>query len=156
MFDIDFAQVIIKGIPEGLLIFLGLYIISGISFDKDKILVSGLLYSIITYCIRLLPISFGIHTLIIFFFVVLVSRFFNGIEISDSIKSTLIMDMCILLCELINILLLQSIFGEYTQVILQDTFKKTIYSTPSTIILAIIIFVIYKFRKRGLKDGKAC
>ena len=66
-------EFLFRTIPEGLLFILAIYIFSGVKFEVKRFLVSGFVLAIVTFLVRMLPISYGIHTMlnIIIFFIII-------------------------------------------------------------------------------------
>lgn len=148
MFKVSVVQLIVKGIPESLFLMIGLYMFSKTTINKNKYILASVIYMLTTYFIRQLPISFGIHTILTICSAILLAHLICNIEITGCIKSVLIIYLIIIISELINILILQLIFGARVDTLLADQMTKTILGIPSTLMLGLSLFVYYKYTQR--------
>ena len=64
MLKSSLAYVILRVIPECIILILGSYILLDLKIDKYKIMKYGFLYGLIVTLIRSLPITFGVHSLL--------------------------------------------------------------------------------------------
>ena len=61
------AMFLLKGIPEGFLVAWGMHILTNTPVRRKPYLMLSLLYIVITYLIRFLPITLGINTVLSLF-----------------------------------------------------------------------------------------
>jgi hypothetical protein len=182
MLQVSLIVLLLRGIPEALLFVLGIYVISGANFSKylylespsneaapkskkhfgikvNLYLLSSLIYLICVYLIRLLPINSGVHTLLAMLLMIIVSIKLMGIKFSKSIISVIITSIITIFSELINIIILQLIYGNSYNDLLKEPLNIAIYTTPSSIIMFIVIAIIYFTmrilnKKRKGKNGE--
>ncbi len=154
-------ELLIKGIPEGFLDILAMYIFTRCKFDKKTYIILSCLFIAITYSIRLLPINFGVNsTLSILVFIILFVMI-KKVEFSKAIKASIMVMILLFISEGLNMLLLISYYGKTKaeQVLSSTPLIKSIYSIPSTLIFAVIILIsyiiIFKLKKiRKNADGE--
>jgi len=154
---ITLLDLILKGIPESAIFMLGIY-----AFSKTKIIakqywsVVSILFVAI-YFIRLLPINYGINTLLSVIVSAILGIAIIRITFLQAIKAALLTTVAVLIGEGVNFYLLQVAYGtQKTLEIIEDPIAKTINTIPSTIVFGLIIFTVYYFnviRVKGIKDA---
>lgn len=151
MIKLSIFEFFCRGIPEAFVFVLASLIFTKKIIDKKKLVISSILYAIVAYLVRLLPIHFGVHSIIIMMIYVVISILINNISISKSIFYVLIEFIVLLNCELANMLILHWMNVDIS-VIVESPPKKVLYFLPSLIlfIIEMILFyiVIDKIRKK--------
>lgn len=147
MLRISILEFFLRIIPETLLLILGIYLLLNKSVKENKkvYIISSLIVSISIYLIRLLPIHFGVHTIITITVYIIVSVLINKIEINKAITYSIVVMMILLIGEFINLSVLNSIFKSNIDFILNNKLLKVIFFYPSLIIFMVVILFIYKF-----------
>lgn len=137
----------LKGIPEGFLTVLALFLFTNTKISGKKYLLLGLLFTITTYLIRLLPIALGVNTVLSLFILLIAFFAFYKPQLSGMMR-TIISAVCIFIliavCELMNMLLLTMVYGQGKAESLfdsKDGLTQSLYSTPSTIFFAAFIAI---------------
>jgi hypothetical protein len=145
-------------ILQGFAYCLGIYAFSIKKVDK-KYLVASILLIVISYIMRLLPISFGVHTILILACLFLLSIFFLKMPALSIIRSILAITVLLLMTELVSVFCITSIVGqaEFNKM-MSDTLGKAIIALPSSVIFAVIVvcayFMLRKIKeKKSVKDG---
>ena len=133
-------ELVITCIPQMFLMAITIYMIANKIFDKKKILISTAIMGPIGLVVPKLPISFGIHTIIIMCIYLLVLISINKIEVRKAVSGLLICLFIIIISEFINFAIL-GVFGitpDKKELIIQ------FYMIPATLIYILINFAIYK------------
>ncbi|NFK10726.1 hypothetical protein FDA92_06005, partial [Clostridium botulinum] len=120
--------------------------------NKNKYVLSSILFSVIIYSIRLLPIHYGVHTILNIIAIILICTFINQVAPIKAITYSLILVSFLALSEALNLYFIYKIFGKNIENILKSPFKKCIYLMPSIIVLVIIVLLIFKIKDRRVKD----
>lgn len=144
MLHITILEIILRGIPETILLFLGVYIFSYTEISFKNLILSSLLLTAPLYLIRLLPIQFGVHTFLNLLILILLSVYVNKISTVKAISASLISTIILFICDAASYLLIMLLFKNNLSNILQDPMLKILYSMPSLLLFSIIIFVAYK------------
>ena len=121
-----------------------------IKLNIKRYIISSILFAICVYFIRMLPINYGVHTIlnIISQTVILIS--INKIDIILAIKSSIITSICLFIIEVLNMLALSLIFKEQLEAIMSNTMLKTIYGLPSLDMFCnYCIMLLLSFEKKG-------
>ncbi|APQ77516.1 hypothetical protein CF060_14180 [Clostridium botulinum] len=138
--------------PEAFLFIFIIQAFSNNKINKNKYVLSSILFSVIIYSIRLLPIHYGVHTVLNIIAIILICTFINQVAPIKAITYSLILVSFLALSEALNLYFVYKIFGENITNILKDPLKKCIYLMPSIIVLVIIVLFIFKIKDRRVKD----
>ncbi len=152
MLKIGITELFVRTLPESFLVIFVIQAFSNSKMKKSKYVLSSILLSIIVYSIRLLPIHYGVHTILNLIAIILVCTFINEITTIKAITYSLILVSFLALSEALNLYFIYKIFGENIANTLKDPLKKCIYLMPSMIILVIIVLFIFKIKDRRVKD----
>ena len=143
MLKLSAVEFVARAIPESFLLIFGVYAFSNTEINKKRYLFSSVLILIMVFIIRALPISYGVHTILSIMVIIALSRSINKIDTIKSIKGTIITIIVQLLCEGINILMIQYIFRKDINNIFGNPKMKIIYGIPSLGIFMCIIILHY-------------
>ncbi|AKN34075.1 hypothetical protein Ccar_00015 [Clostridium carboxidivorans P7] len=111
-----------------------------------------MLFAIISYLVRKLPIHFGVHTIIIILIYIMVNVLINKIPIDKAISSVLSGVIVLLICEWINLFILNDYLKVNIQVMEDNPMMRTLYMMPSLILFVCFISLLYlwlKIKKRN-------
>ncbi|KNZ41764.1 hypothetical protein [Acetobacterium bakii] len=154
--QLTLLELVLKGIPEAAIFTWGLYAFSRTKIKWKKYWSVMPIIFIATYIIRLLPINYGVNTLITLILTTFLGISFIKISLFQSIKASLLSTVVVLIGEGVNLFLLQAAYGsEKTLEIIGDPIAKTINTIPSTFVFGIIIFIVYYFnviRVKGINN----
>lgn len=140
-------EFVARVIPEGFVIMLAMIALSNIKLNVKKYIISSLLLAIYIYVGRMLPINYGIHTILDIFVMIIIICSINKADIILAIKASLITTIVLYIFEGLNVLLLSFIFKDNLEEIMSITTLKVICGLPSLICFAIIT-IIYYLRKK--------
>ncbi|NFO31819.1 hypothetical protein FDB41_16615 [Clostridium botulinum] len=141
-------EFLVRIIPEAFVLILGMFTLSNTKFNLKKYIISSLLFGLCEYGIRMLPINYGVHTILDIFIMIVTMFSINKSDVILSIRSSLITTIGLFICEGLNMLLLSAIFKDRLEVIMSNTKLKTIYGLPSLIFFTSIT-IVYSLRKRN-------
>ncbi|MDD4774146.1 MAG: hypothetical protein PHZ09_11200 [Eubacteriales bacterium] len=142
------------------------YILQGFSFtlgisafnrqkiDFKKYIFVSIVLSAFIFLVRLLPISFGVHTILNLLFLFAICVLFLKMPIYATIRSTLIVTVLLLLSESLNVAVMIGILGndEFNRRMLIPL-EKAIIGLPGALIFSLIIFVFYIVLTRSKKQS---
>ena len=152
--SISLTQLLMKGVPEGLLMTLAFHLFTNTKIDRKKFFTLAFTNILMTYMIRFLPITMGVNTilsllaLIVLFQITYRSQL--DVVVRSIVTAVVVMTM-IIIAETLNYLLLFAWFGsERTEGILGNgsEFIKNAAAIPSTLMLIIMIFSAYWLMKK--------
>jgi hypothetical protein len=129
---------------QSFLLVLGIY-----TFNKQKVilkdyLLTAMLVSIVTYIMKLLPISVGVQTIMNMIFMYLVCVIYLKMQPYKTIRSTSFCVVLILVSEMIVTAIAAMFFGkEQFQIIIGDPSQRYYIGALANIVFAIIIISSY-------------
>lgn len=155
MLKVTIIELLFRAVPEWLLLMSMAYVISEKKFDIRKIIISSFIGAPIDYFVRMLPIHFGVHIIIGLLTYLIVCALFNKIDIIKSISSALISTMIFIICEGLNMVILQYLIGINIEQIFNNPILKLLYGIPSLAVFAISIFIIHFINKKRRRDKQS-
>ena len=162
--QVSLEMLLMKGIPECFLVAWAIHFLTNTKMERNKYLLISIVYTTATYLIRFLPITLGVNTILSLFVLIFTFQLVHKADLAKvtrAVISSVIVLILTAISELINALILSSIFGrEQADALLRfsDNMTRSLSSAPSTVILAGFIvaayFITKKIQKqRNLKDG---
>ena len=150
MLQLSPIEYVLRGFPESFLVIFAIYVFSKTKIDKKKYLVTSLIFSLIIFTTRMLPINYGVHMVLSVLFLLFLVVSYNKIDVVSAIKSIIFIYLIQFVSEAVNVVILN-----FMNIDLELKFKNPIYKSimgiPSLIITAIIIVVIYTIMRKKLK-----
>lgn len=143
MLKLTWFEFIVRGIPEEFLFVLAIHAFSKIGIDLKKYVISGILTSIMAYLIRLLPIQYGIHSLLGLIMLIIAVSFINKIDIVKSIRGGIITFVLCFVFEGINLSFIQFILKKDLSNMMSNPIVKTLYGLPSLIMFGVVVIIYY-------------
>lgn len=152
MNSLTFWDVIGRIIPEAFVFIWAFYSLTKTKFDLKKYLLASISMSIIMYVVKILPIHFGIHTVLIAIAYIFINIFICEIHIIKSILVTIGAIIIEFICEIIDLLIIKHIFKINTELLINDPILKFSYTFPTFILfICIIIGIKYLINRKFLK-----
>lgn len=147
MLELRPIEFILRALPESFLVIFTVYIFSKSNIDKKKYLITSIIFSLILYITRKLPISYGVHMIIAIIILQVIIVSYNKIDAIKGIKSIILIYLIQLVSELVNVLIL-NLFRINLEVLLLDPIYKAILGLPSLFITGVIVLIIYIINKK--------
>lgn len=149
MLKVTLLEFFVRGIPEAFLFILAAHAFSKSKIHKNRYILSSLLYNCIVYTIRLLPIQYGIHSVLNVFVLIVLNVNLNKINLIKTIQASIITILLQFMCEGINVLIIQHVFKADMNYIFNEPVLKTLYGLPAVVIFACIVILYYiRLKKR--------
>jgi len=159
-------ELLVKGIPESFLFVLAVYIFTRIKIELKKYILLSLIFTLVTYLTRWLPVNLGTHTMLSLLILILLFLLANKVNLQNIIKSiisVIVIAILISISEVLNLFLFNAIFGQAEAEQLFNSSSaiiKSISMLPSTIFFAFILLILHFILKiydksKKAKDGKA-
>jgi hypothetical protein len=146
-------------ILQGFIFILGIYAYSRLKIEIKKFVLASIVYIIISFVMRILPISFGIHTILDLICLFAIAVLFLKIPAFESIKALLIITIILLMTEFSTVFIMTNIIGQAQfDAMMSDSLYKAILSIPATIfflsVISISYYIIVCKKKTSEKVGK--
>ncbi|MBW9149911.1 hypothetical protein K2F40_13180 [Clostridium sp. CM028] len=151
MLKITLLEFLFRGLPEGFLIFFAVYVFSKTVINIKRYIISSIIFIIAVYLIRLLPIQYGVHAILNIIVIIVLTVNINKISIIKSIKAGIMTVVLELICEGINVFIIDNIFKADIMYVLGEPLLKTLYGIPSLLVFAIIVSTYYLYVARRKK-----
>lgn len=152
MLKIGVIELLMRLTPESFLLIFIVQAFSNSKISKNKYILSSILLATTIYSIRLLPIHYGVHTILNIIAIVLICIFINEVTPIKAISYSLILSIFLALSEVLNLYFIYKIFGENVVDIFENPLKKSISGIPSMIMLIITVLFIFKIKNRRVRD----
>lgn len=143
MLKISFLEFLIRIIPEAFILIFAVHAFSKNAIRKKYFILSSLLFGVLGYLIRLLPIHFGVHSFLGIMVLIALSVFVNKIETIEAIRTSIISIIIQFICEAINVFFIIYIFKKDMDYIFNEPILKILYGLPSLLLFMIIVVLYY-------------
>lgn len=153
-------EYILGYIMQGFTFILGIYAFNRQKIEIKKFLVASVLFIAVSYITRLLPISFGIHTILDLVCLFLIAILFLKMPAFASIKALLIITILLLVTEFLSIFVITNMLGQAQfNNMMNDPINKAIIAIPAEALFTVIIIGFYIFlvckKKKSEEVGKS-
>ncbi|UMZ74242.1 hypothetical protein [Natranaerofaba carboxydovora] len=135
-------------IPE--MIALSLFVLAlnkSLNYWKKGVIV-GVFLALTVYCLRLIPITFGVHTLILISLSVTIFFIVFNLNLIKTILSVLLGQLIIIIGEFFSIVIIPNRLGISNEDIFENSVLWITFGWFSVILVIIVTFIIYKFTLR--------
>lgn len=129
---------ILQGIPESIGVAALVYSFSNRKIIWKFIVIIGLIHAVVMYFVRLLPITFGVHTIILIINLAMLSALIAKIELRKAIINTNIAIIILAFIEFLSVYTVVNISGLSSEAITADPFYRTVVGMPHIIIMFLI------------------
>ncbi|MCB2305543.1 hypothetical protein LGL08_04885 [Clostridium estertheticum] len=154
MLRLTLLEMFLRSLPEEFLIIFAVYVFSKTVINVKKYIISSMFFVIAVCLIRLLPIQYGVHTILNVIVIIILTTNVNKISIIKSIQASIMAVILEFVCEGINVFIVHYAFKVNVKYAFSERLLKIIYSIPSLVIFAAIIFTYYFYlvRKNKLSE----
>lgn len=122
------VELLMRLTPEAFVFIFIIQAFSNSKINKNKYVLSSILFSTIIYSIRLLPIHYGgVHTILNIIAIILICTFINQVAPIKAIAYSLILVSFLALSEALNLYFIYKIFGKNIEAILKKSIKKNVF-----------------------------
>ena len=149
MLNSSLSYVIIRSFPESIFLILSGYILFNLNINFKNIIKNSLIFLVILTCIRMLPISFGIHTVLSMFVIGMIFYKFENQQIISTIINVSKIYICLAISEGIYMVIADKILKIPTQILTNNTsINSAILSLPSLLIFILLIIGLNLITKK--------
>jgi len=158
MLSATLLEFFLRGIPEGYLFIFAGYTFSKTKLNTKKLIFSGFVLGVIGYLVRFLPISFGVHSVLILIACIVMLNTWHKIPLIKAISAGMIIMIIAFSAEIVNGLLIAVSQGIKIVDIIQNpsvnniefanATQKLIYGLPSLLFMWLVVLVFYVTYKR--------
>lgn len=140
MLNSSLSYVVIRSFPESIFLVLSGYILFNLNFNLKNIIKNSLFYLLILTCIRMLPISFGIHTILSMFVIGMIFYKIENQQIIPTIINISKIYICLAISEGIYMVIASKVLKISAKILTSNTsINSAILSLPSLLIFILLI-----------------
>jgi hypothetical protein len=153
MLKLSVVEFIFRAIPEGFLVVFAMYSFSKTAIYLKRYIISSVLFATLVYIIRLLPIHYGVNTILSLIALIVIAVNINKIDMIKSIRVGIISTILEFICEGINVFIIQYVFKKDVNYVFNDPNLKVLYGAPSLLIFGCIVLIYYirSLRRKELR-----
>ena len=153
MLSSSLSYIIIRSFPESIFLVLSGYILFDLKLDFNNIIKNSLFYLLVLTGIRMLPISFGIHTILSMFVIGIIFYKFENQQIIQTAINISKIYICLAISEGVYIVIVNNLFKIPTEILTNNTsIKSALLSLPSLLIFILLIVGLNTITKNISKD----
>ena len=142
MFEMSLLFLIGRVVPESILFAWAIYTLSHTKMHLKRYFLSVIIMVVLAYGINLLPIHYGVHTLLTMVGLIITNIVINKISTIKSIVVTFSTIIIEFICEIIDLLTLHYFFNVDTEYIASNARLKILYGIPSLVLFLLIIILV--------------
>ena len=144
---------IIRMIPESILMIKGAQLLAGKKGEMMKVIYSGVFLGTAISLIRKLPISFGVHTILfLFLYIFILLRIFK-VEFFKGIGAALVSTLILAFSDTVVTIFYTKVFKLSVEWLYGGSLSAFVLSDLSLLLFISIILFITKLKKRKIYDG---
>ncbi|EGW36350.1 putative membrane protein [Desulfosporosinus sp. OT] len=144
LIKIPLIALILQGIPEQVAVTTLAFVIAGIHLKWDRILMIGIGQAFCAYVVRLFPIPFGIHTILLLIMLFIILTKFTKGDVALSFMASSITFLVLGIFELTCMSLVMQIFGFTPETLFNDLVLRILVGELNMLLLFISAFLVNK------------
>lgn len=151
---VSLVELFARGIFEGFLL-----VLANHAFARKKIIwkpyiITGVLVAMVTYFIKLLPITFGVPMILSSLCMIFLCVFICKIDLFTSVKGAMLTILILIAIETLNFLFLSLILNEskYNEVV-ADPYQMLVAGLPGLALFAVVVISTYLYLSKRPKKG---
>jgi hypothetical protein len=148
-FKVIMFEFILGYMLQGFAIVLGIYTFNKQEIIlKDYILASGLVM-IVSCLVRLLPISFGVHTIINMMLLFIICILMLKMPMYTTLRSMSLITILLLLFEMVDVAVISSVVGsERFEELMQNPLHKSMIGVPANVLFMVFVVITNNLMKK--------
>lgn len=146
---IPLIVLLLQGIPEQIAVVTLAFVIARIPLKWSKVLLIGIVLAFSAYVIRLPPIPFGIHTILLLLILSVFLARLGKIDIGLSFFASLVTFLVLAIFEYSCMSLYMLLFGFTPETLFDDLVVRIVVGEPHVILLFISAFLLKRYSEKG-------
>lgn len=134
-------------VPEALAVFYVVFAFTKVNWSKKEYLIFSLIYAILTYGVRMLPISFGVHTILLICIISGLVSFYYKIKLSSPLLGMALVFTLMALTEVITAYLFTNVFLVNLNIIFENPLFWLLTGVPHIVFLFFCGYLINTIRR---------
>lgn len=136
---------ILRGIPEAFIHMYAMYALANVKINKKRYVVSSMILAFLMVLISKLPISYGIHSILVVMAIIGLAVTVNRLGTIYCTSIAIINMIIQFLAEGVNILIIEKLLKMNIENAMSNPLGKSIYGIPSLVIFFIVIWITSRF-----------
>ncbi len=147
--EIIIFEFVLGYVLQGFAIVLGIFVLNRQKITLKKYFIASVLVIIISYSVRLLPISFGVHTILNVLFLFLICVIVLKMPAYTTVRSALLITMILLICEMADVAVMVAILGKTKfEYMMTDSVEKALIGFPGAVFFSLLVTSAYFMMNR--------
>ncbi|KGP76245.1 membrane protein [Desulfosporosinus sp. Tol-M] len=142
---------LLQGIPEQIAVAALAFVIAKIPLKWNKVVLIGIILAFCAYVVRLLPIPFGIHLILLIVLLFIALLWLGKGDFSLSLIACLLSFLALVIFEYVCLSLLMPVFGLTPESLSTDLVKRIVIGEFHVFLLFITAFLLNKFYKKDVE-----
>ncbi|KJS87709.1 MAG: hypothetical protein JM58_03330 [Peptococcaceae bacterium BICA1-8] len=144
--NISFSVVLLQGIPEQIAVVILALSIARQPFKWREVIFVGIILAITAFMVRLLPITFGVHTVVLIGLLFAYLSFIKKVDLSSAILSSLLSFLVLIVSESLIVPTIMNLFAISREELLTNDFIRILITLPHVLIIFFVALFIKKKR----------
>ena len=150
--NIPLIALLLQGIPELTAIVTLAFVIARIPLKWSKIILLGIALAVCAYVVRLFPIPFGIHTILLLILLFIALSMLGKGEFSLYLIASLLSFLGLVIFEFVCLSLLMPVFGVTPETLSIDPVINIVIREPHVLLLLLFAFLLHRFVKKRMNN----
>jgi hypothetical protein len=153
---VSLVELFARGVFEGFLLVLANYAFARKRIIWKPYIITSVLVALITYFIKLLPITFGVPMILSALAMIFLCVFISKIDLFTSVKGAMLTILILIVIETLNFLFLSLILNEsrYNEVV-ANPYQMLVAGMPGLALFAAVVISTYLYLSKRPKKGRA-
>lgn len=143
---------LLQGIPEQTAVVTLAFVIARIPLKWNKILLIGIVLAVCAYVVRLFPIPFGLHTILLTVLLFITITWLSKGDFGLSLIACLLSILTLVIFEFVCLLLLMPVFGVTPETLYANLVIRITITEPQVLLTFLAALLLNELQKRGLKQ----
>lgn len=149
---IPLLALLLQGIPEQTAVITLAFVIAGIPLKWNRILLIGIFLAFCAYLVRLFPIPFGIHSILLLYVLFIILTWITKGDVGLSFIASSSSFLVLVIFEFSCMSLFMFIFGFTPETLFNDLVIRIVVGEPHVLLLFISAFLLNKLYKTRLLE----
>lgn len=146
--ELSLLQWFFQGIPECLALAAFAIVIAGRKLETRNVFFIGLSQAVAAYLVRLLPLSFGVHIIMLIVVLAILLNVWLKVSLSRGLFTALVVLIILAAAETAFVSIMYLLIGIPFEKVRQDLLLWIIHGWPHIIFLILLALAVEKWRKR--------
>lgn len=141
-------SILVRLILEAFIMLNSICVLTNTKFQVGRALKWSIVICITVFIARLLPVHFGVHTIISIIIYIILSVKLFSIDIYRSIATVLIIHIVLFVSDLLLVMIYTKLLQLPAELVMSKTWVANVAGIPSLFIFYLIIKIIHYFKKK--------